>query len=67
MEEHIKAQIEDARAEIQALEEQQNLIYQNIAGLVDKCYEEYLWDYCFNCKIGEQSEYVDIVRDSIFE
>lgn len=67
MDEYIKSQIEDARAEIQFLQEQQNNIYKNIVGFVDKYTEGYLWDYCFNCPIGENSEYLDIVRDTIFK
>lgn len=67
MDEQDKLRIEAARAEIQSLEEQQNLIYNDIVDLVDKQDEGYLWDYCFNCKIGEKRAYVDIVRDTIFK
>jgi hypothetical protein len=55
MDEETKLQIEDARANIQALEYQQKEIYNNIKNLVNPDIEDYLWDYCFNCEIGDSS------------
>jgi hypothetical protein len=66
MDEETKLQIEDARAAIQALDHQQQEIYKNIKGLVNPDIEDYLWDYCFNCEIGDRSEFITRTKEIIY-
>jgi hypothetical protein len=66
MNEETKLQIENARAAIQALEYQQEEIYNSIKRLVNPELEDFLWDYCFNCEIGERSEYITRTREIIY-
>lgn len=65
----MEIEIESARAEIQALEEQQNQIYRNLVDTFnfDEQVEPWVWDYCFNCKIQDQTtEYVNTCREKIY-
>jgi hypothetical protein len=66
MNEETKLQIENARAAIRALEYQQEEIYNSIKRLVNPELEDFLWDYCFNCEIGERSEYITRTREIIY-
>lgn len=66
---NMKTEIESARAEIQALEEQQNQIYQNLVDTFkfDDQVEPWVWEYCFNCKIQDKAtEYVNMCREKIY-
>ena len=66
MDEETKIQIENARAAIQALDHQQQEIYKGIEGLVNPDIEDFLWDYCFNCEIGEISVYSTRTKEIIY-
>ncbi len=66
MDEGTKLRIEDARAAIQALDHQQQEIYNSVKGLVNPDIEDYLWDYCFNCEIGEKSEFINRTKEIIY-
>jgi len=66
MDEETKLQIEDARAAIQALDYQQQEIYKNVKNLVNPDIEDYLWDYCFNCEIGEKTEFTERTKEIIY-
>ena len=66
MDEDTKLQIEDARATIQALDHQQQEIYNSIKHLVDPDIEDYLWDYCFNCGFGKKTEFTTRIKEIIY-
>jgi hypothetical protein len=61
-----KNQIESARAEIQALQEEQNQIFDRLFSDVG-VNEVWLWDYCFNCPITDKiDDYTQRVRNEIY-
>lgn len=60
--------IEAARGEIQSLMEQQNLTYQRLVDEVVPAPEQegWLWDYCFNCGMGDNDGYLKNVKENIY-
>lgn len=67
MNENIKIQIEDARASIQSLQNQQHVIFDDVKKIIDSNLEEWLWEYCFNCEIGTASEdYTKHCREKLY-
>lgn len=63
----MKEKVDAARGDIQALQEQQNQIFDEILkdfGSDDV--EDWLWEYCFNCPIGEKSDYLMHVESKLF-
>ena len=61
----MKETIEAARGDIQSLQDQQNQIFEHVVKQCDVD-EEWLWEYLFNCTAGENSAYVNMVRDKLF-
>lgn len=61
----MKEIIEAARGEIQALQEQQNQIFEHVVKQVSAD-EEWLWEYLFNTTNNDDSSYSKMVRDNLF-
>ena len=67
MEQH-RSKIEGTRAVIDQLQEQQHDIYAILIGETNPSeeQEQWLWEFCFNTRPNESSEYIETVERGIY-